>query len=190
MWWGRAPWPWRAGCRARGGARPAGRPPAGALAPPKGHRIAERRFAAQTRLASTSRTSAPRGSRNETLWKVSLRVRSVRLDAGELDHLAPLLRFVGYELSKVGRRAWKGGGAQLGKPRLHLGIGEGRIDLFVELVDNLGRRVFRRADAGPEARLVARHEFGNRRDVRQHRRACRGGHRQRSKLAAPDVFDR
>src|SRR5262249_5333767 len=74
------------------------------------------------------------GSRNETLWKVSLRVRSVRLDAGELNHLAPLLRFVGYELSKVGRRAWKRGGAQVGKPRLHLGIGEGRIDLFVELV--------------------------------------------------------
>src|SRR5215813_11337647 len=71
------------------------------------------------------RGRTPAISRNETLWKVSLRVRSVRLDAGELDHLAPLLRFVGYELSKIGRRAWKRGGAQVGKPRLHLGIGEG-----------------------------------------------------------------
>ena len=76
------------------------------------------------RSFSNAKQSAPHfNSRNETLWKVSLRVRSVRLDAGELDHLAPLLRFVGYELSKVGRRAWKRGGAQVGKPRLHLGIG-------------------------------------------------------------------
>src|SRR5262249_62192441 len=58
------------------------------------------------------------------------------------------------------------------------------------LIDDLSGRVFRRADAGPEARLVVRHKFGNRRDVRQHRRACRSGHRQGAKLAAPDVFDR
>jgi hypothetical protein len=44
--------------------------------------------------------------------------------------------------------------AQLGKPRLHLGIGESRIDLGVELVDDRGWRVFRRADAGPEAKLI------------------------------------
>src|SRR5262249_31309226 len=131
-----------------------------------------------------------RHSRNETLWKVSLRVRSVRLDAGELDHLAPLLRFVGYELSKVGRRAWKRGGAQVGKPHLHLGIGKARIDLVVELVNNLGRRVFRRADAGPEARLVAWQELTHGRDVRQCLRARRGGHRQRAKFAGSDVFDR
>jgi hypothetical protein len=30
---------------------------------------------------------------------------SVRLDAGELDHLGPFLRFVGDELSEVGGRA-------------------------------------------------------------------------------------
>src|SRR6266446_9215691 len=95
---------------------------------------------------------------------------SPRLDARKFHHLAPLLRFLGDELAEVGRRAWKCGGAPRGEPRLRLGIGERRIDLLVELVNNLGRRVFRRADAGPEARLVARREFGNRRDVRQYRR--------------------
>jgi hypothetical protein len=73
--------------------------------------------------------------------------------------------------------------AQLGKPRLHLGTGESRIDLGVELVDDRGWRVFRRADAGPEAKLIAWHEFGHRRDVRKHRRARRG----RAKFARPGV---
>src|SRR5262245_41671305 len=59
---------------------------------------------------------------------------SVRLDARELDHLRPFLGFVGDELAEVGGRAWKCGGAPLGKPRLHLGIGKGRVDLRVELV--------------------------------------------------------
>ena len=42
----------------------------------------------------------------------------------------------GDELAEVGRRARKCGGAPLGKPRLHLGIGKGRVDLRVELVAN------------------------------------------------------
>src|SRR5215472_4655334 len=98
---------------------------------------------------------------------------SLRFDARELHHLAPLLGLFGDELAEVGNRAWKCGGAPLGKTRLHLGIGKGRVDLRVELVDDLGWRVARRADAGPEAKLIARHEFGHRRDVRQHRRASR-----------------
>src|SRR6516162_5255597 len=57
-----------------------------------------------------------------------------------------------------------------------LGISEGGVNLPVELVDDLSGRVFRRADAGPEARLVAWHEFTHSRDVRQYWRARRGGH--------------
>src|SRR5215471_5946821 len=64
---------------------------------------------------------------------------SICLDACELHHLAPLFSLFGNELAEVDRRAWKCGGAPLGKPCLHLGIGEGRIDLRVELVDDLGR---------------------------------------------------
>ena len=40
--------------------------------------------------------------------------------------------------------------AQVGKPRLHLGIGEAGVDLLVELVDDFGGRVLGRADAIPE----------------------------------------
>jgi hypothetical protein len=52
--------------------------------------------------------------------------RSVRLDVREFDHFAPFLGFVDDEFAEVGGRAWKCGDAQLGKTRLHLGIGEGR----------------------------------------------------------------
>src|SRR5262249_1016614 len=69
--------------------------------------------------------------------------RSVRLDAGIVNHLAPLLSFVRDELAEVGSRAWKCGGAPLGKPRLHVGIGKSRVDLRVELVDDFGGRALR-----------------------------------------------
>src|SRR5262245_43750782 len=97
-------------------------------------------ISAQAAIGRLSRRCNPgdyRHSRNETLWKVSLRVRSVRLDAGELDHLAPLLRFVGNELSKVGVRTCEHRTSQVGEALLHVGIGESGIDLLVELLDNL-----------------------------------------------------
>src|SRR5262249_25605757 len=129
---------------------------------------------------------SPNGSYG-TLVRVTA---SVCFDVRRPDHLAPLLGFSGDEPAEVGNRAWKCGGAPLGKPRVRLGIGKGRVDLRVELVHDLGWRVARRADAGPKAKLIARHKFGNRRPVRQHRRACRDGYCQRAKFAGPDVFDR
>ena len=39
----------------------------------------------------------------------------------------------------------KRGATQIGKTRLYLGIGKGRIDLLVEPVDDLNGRIFRRA---------------------------------------------
>src|SRR5262245_10863168 len=85
--------------------------------------------------------------------------QSLRLDVECPDDIAPFLGFVGDELAEVGRRAWKCGGAPLGKPRLHLGIGKGRVDLRVEFLDDLCLRGLRRADAEPEARLLARHKI-------------------------------
>ena len=76
---------------------------------------------------------------------------SIRLDAGELDHLGPLFGFFRDELAEVGGRAGKRRAAQVGKPRLDLRIGEARVDLPVELVDDLGWRVPGRADAVPGA---------------------------------------
>ena len=83
------------------------------------------------------------------------------MSAGGLDHLGPLLGFVGDELAEVGGRAGKHRAAKVGEPRIHLGIGEGRVDFLVELVDDLGGRVPGRADAEPGARFVARHEVGD-----------------------------
>src|SRR5262245_25410336 len=104
---------------------------------------------------------AERALRN--IWPRSR--RSLRLDAGELDHLAPLLGFLADHLAEVGGRARKCSGAQLGKPRLYLGIGKSRVDLLVELLHDLGRRGLRCGDAVPETRFVARHRLTDSRHV-------------------------
>src|SRR5262249_58789518 len=68
------------------------------------------------------------------LWNVRVFPASVRLDARELDHLAPLLDFFGDQLAEGGRRAWECGGSPLGKPRLHIGIRKRRDGPRVALV--------------------------------------------------------
>src|SRR5262249_19320977 len=60
----------------------------------------------------------------------------LHLDVGRPDYLAPLLGIVGDEFAEVGGRARERLAPQVGKPRLHLGIGEARVDLRVELVAN------------------------------------------------------
>src|SRR5215510_11574354 len=57
--------------------------------------------------------------------------RSLRLDAGRLDHLGPFLGFVGNELAKIGGRARECRAAEVGEPCFHVRICEGRVDLFV-----------------------------------------------------------
>ena len=51
------------------------------------------------------------------LWNIGPLAVSLRLDAGELDHLAPLLGFLGDQLAEVGGRARKHRAAKIGKPR-------------------------------------------------------------------------
>src|SRR5215831_4914450 len=90
---------------------------------------------------------------------------SLRLDAGELDHLGPLLGFFDDELPKFSGRADNRCASQVGQPRLDFGIGEARVDLLVELLDDLGWRGLRCADAEPETRFVARHKLTDSRHV-------------------------
>ena len=78
----------------------------------------------------------------ERCWRWSL-----RFDTCEPDHLAPLLGFIGDELSEVGWRAGKNLASQLGHACLHSGIGERRVNLFVEAIDDLGRGALRSANA-------------------------------------------
>src|ERR1700730_7720022 len=92
---------------------------------------------------------------------------SLRLDVERPDDVAPLLRFVGDELAKVGGCEREHVATHIGKPRLDLGIGKASVDLLVELVDYLDRRGLRCADAIPGARLVARRELSHGGDVRQ-----------------------
>src|SRR5262245_1762428 len=121
-------------------------------------------------------------------WTIRPRIAgSSPLDANGLHHLAPLLGFIGDELTEVDRRARKGRSAQLGKPRLDLGIGKARIDLFVERFDDIGRRALGYAEAGNSACLVARQEIPNSRHLRQRLRARGGRHSQRAQIARPNV---
>src|SRR5262245_25335447 len=62
---------------------------------------------------------------------------SVRLDVEGPDDVAPLLGFLGDEPAKVCGRDDKRRHTQNGEPRFYLGIGEARVDLLVELVDDV-----------------------------------------------------
>src|SRR4029450_6689557 len=72
-------------------------------------------------------------------YGISVRIAgSFRLNAGGLDHFGPPLGIVGDELAEVGGRAGQHGTAQISEPGLDFGISQARIDLFVEIVNNLG----------------------------------------------------
>src|SRR5262249_13174502 len=90
----------------------------------------------------------------------NIAARSLQFDVRELDHLAPFLSFISDELAELGRRALKRRATHVGKPRFDLGIGEGGIDLLVELVNNLRGHGMARADTIPTASLIAWYEIG------------------------------
>src|SRR5262249_52004957 len=115
---------------------------------------------------------------------------SVRLDVEGPDDLGPFLGFVGDELAKVGGRAHKRCAAQVSKLRFRLGVDEYRIDLPVELVDDLGGRALWRAHPVPRADLVAWNKLAYGRKLRYCLRAHRAGHRKSAQLAGSDVLDR
>src|SRR5262249_20686156 len=114
---------------------------------------------------------------------------SVGLDIGRADHLAPSLGFFGDQLAELDRRSRQRRSAEVSETGLHLGVVESRVDLFVELVDDLGRRGLRYAEAVPITPLVARQELTHGRDVRQRVRARRSGYCERTQAASPDVLD-
>src|SRR5215510_319814 len=103
---------------------------------------------------------------------------SLRLRTRELHHLGPLLGLLGHVLPELGGRAGNERRSHAGEPLFHGRIGEDRIDGGIELVDDLGGRAFRRTEAIPRTRLVARHEIGDGWDVRQQARPRRSGDRQ------------
>src|SRR5262245_32135150 len=112
---------------------------------------------------------------------------SIRLSPRELDHLGPLLGFLSDQPAEVSGRTRKHRATEVSEPRFHVGIGESRINLIVELIDDFDGRVFWRADPNPAGRLVAWHELGHGRDAGQRVRARRGGYCERAQPTSPDV---
>src|SRR2546422_6440334 len=100
-------------------------------------------------------------------WNIGGGPLSLSLDVRKLHHLAPFLGFVGYELTELGGRAPDRDAAKLSEPRFRHGVGEGHVDLIVELVDDLDGRGPGRAEAMPGTRLITRHYVANCGDVRQ-----------------------
>src|SRR5262249_32410668 len=82
----------------------------------------------------------------------------VRLDASELDHLAPLICFVGHEFSEGGRCHRHRLSSQSNQPRLHSRISKDRVDLIVELVDDRRWCVFGRAEPIPTDCVISLYE--------------------------------
>src|SRR5262245_1638623 len=101
-------------------------------------------------------TGRRRGAARRPLQRPSLRLRT-----GKIDDLAPFFRFFGHELPELGGRHWEHVGTQVAEPRFESRIGEGRVDLLVEQVDDLRGRVLRCAHALKRAGLEAGHEVAH-----------------------------
>src|SRR5262249_56016058 len=69
-------------------------------------------------------------------------MRSLRLDVGRADHLAPFFGFVGEQLAEVGGRPRKHSSPHISKQSLHPGISETGVDFCVEPSDDFGGRIF------------------------------------------------
>src|SRR3984957_417502 len=110
---------------------------------------------------------------------------SLSFDSCGADDLAPTFGLGDDDVAVLRRRQRRRHAAELGKLRLDLRIVQAGIDGGIELVDDLGRRGARRADAVPQIGLVARDEFADRRNVGKQFRALRGGDAERAQLAGP-----
>src|SRR5262245_14429272 len=96
----------------------------------------------------------------ESLPISSAEASSLRLDVGGPDHLAPFLGFFGDQLAELGRRSRQRRAAEVSETGLHLRVVESRVDLLIELVDDLGRRGLRYAKAVPITPLVTHPRSG------------------------------
>ena len=72
---------------------------------------------------------------------------SLRLDASGLDHLTPLLGFIGKELAEFRGRHRQRHGAEVGQSSLYPWIRKRSVDLSVELIDDFRRNVLGRAES-------------------------------------------
>src|SRR5262249_10986967 len=94
--------------------------------------------------------------------------RSLRLNAGLADHLAPALGLIVLELRHGLRAAAGGADLEVAEPRLGCRLVEDIVDRPVQFQNDRGRRLGRCADGIPGVRDEARYaELDQRRNVRQ-----------------------
>ena len=79
------------------------------------------------------------GIRGTTLWMRP--TASVRLGAGELHHLGQPLGFFGNVFCEAARRTYKWKDTEVDEPCPEFGIGKRRVDLPVEPLDDVSRRI-------------------------------------------------
>src|SRR5580700_2886501 len=109
------------------------------------------------------------------------------LDAGEFDHLAPLGVLVGDQLAVFGGAHRHRDAAELHEMAFHRIVVQPGFDLGLELVDDLARRIARRANAQTAGDLVARHGLAYGRHAGQRIDALRRCHRERPEVAGLDL---
>src|SRR5262245_34319952 len=113
---------------------------------------------------------------------------SLRLDACELDHLAPLLDFIADEFGELARRVRRRRyDAEFDEPLPDPGVVKGSIDQLVERRDDVGRRGRGGAEANPAERLVALEHAVDGRYVRQGRKPLFRRHAERPRRSRLDL---
>src|SRR5262249_8786294 len=86
---------------------------------------------------------------------------SLRLDASGLEHLAPLLGFIGEELAEFRGRHRQRHGAEVGQSSLYPWIRKRGVDFSIEPVDDAGRSVLGCAEADQKGCFIARQKFAD-----------------------------
>ena len=79
----------------------------------------------------------------------------IRFDIGRPNHLGPFFGFLNDKLAEIVGRARHLDAAQIGDPCFHIRIDQGRVDLLVEDLDDIGGRALRCGDSVPRALLIA-----------------------------------
>src|SRR5260370_20421623 len=126
-----------------------------ALAGREGAAEAHGRGASADAVASgLKRSLTLRRSLNKTLWNVGMCPRSLRLDAGELDHLSPFVDISGDELGELVRRVRRHRqSAEISEPLLDARVKHLRVGLLVKRRDDLRLRSLRDSQTDPPPRL-------------------------------------
>src|SRR5262249_12575722 len=96
------------------------------------------------------------------------RLLLLRLDTRELHHLTPFPGCLADELGEAAGRAGKYFTAEFRHPRRHHRLGERRVDLPIEPLDDLARGALGSANAEEAGHRVARDNIANHWNVRQH----------------------